>query len=90
MSSFASLLHVQAAQEGPEALAKLTLKDKSGNEIEKQLPGGKVSSGIHRLTATAYAAAGIRLPRLPCIASASATAMLPLAGLPDCNCNACK
>eukprot|EP00877_Chromochloris_zofingiensis_P012849 jgi/Chrzof1/7818/Cz02g37200.t1 len=32
----------KAAQEGPEALAKLTLKDKSGNEIEKQLPGGKV------------------------------------------------
>lgn len=32
----------KAAQEGPEALAALTLKDKDGNEIEKQLPGGKV------------------------------------------------
>jgi translation initiation factor 1 (eIF-1/SUI1) len=32
----------KAAQEGPEALAALTLKDKEGNEIEKQLPGGKV------------------------------------------------
>lgn len=32
----------KAAQEGPEALEKLTLKDKDGNEIEKQLPGGKV------------------------------------------------
>lgn len=31
-----------AAQEGPEALAKLTLKDEDGNEIEKRLPGGKV------------------------------------------------
>lgn len=29
----------KAAQEGPEALEKLTLKDKDGNEIEKQLPG---------------------------------------------------
>jgi hypothetical protein len=32
----------KAAQAGPEALAALTLKDKDGNEIEKQLPGGKV------------------------------------------------
>jgi density-regulated protein len=32
----------KAAQEGPEALEKLTLKDAQGNEIEKQLPGGKV------------------------------------------------
>lgn len=32
----------KAAQAGPEALAALTLKDKEGNEIEKQLPGGKV------------------------------------------------
>eukprot|EP00879_Flechtneria_rotunda_P000989 GHRR01001123.1.p1 GENE.GHRR01001123.1~~GHRR01001123.1.p1 ORF type:complete len:183 (+),score=65.81 GHRR01001123.1:148-696(+) len=32
----------KAAQQGPEALAALTLKDKEGNEIEKQLPGGKV------------------------------------------------
>ena len=32
----------KAAQEGPESMAKLTLKDKQGNEIEKQLPGGKV------------------------------------------------
>jgi density-regulated protein DRP1 len=32
----------KAAQDGPEALAALTLKDKEGNEIEKQLPGGKV------------------------------------------------
>lgn len=32
----------KAAQEGPEALAQLTLKDKEGNEIEKKLPGGKV------------------------------------------------
>lgn len=31
-----------AAQEGPEALEKLTLKDEEGNEIEKMLPGGKV------------------------------------------------
>jgi len=32
----------KAAKDGPEALAALTLKDKEGNEIEKQLPGGKV------------------------------------------------
>lgn len=32
----------KAAQDGPEALAALTLKDKEGNEIEKKLPGGKV------------------------------------------------
>lgn len=32
----------RAAQGDPEALAKLSLKDKEGNEIEKQLPGGKV------------------------------------------------
>ncbi len=32
----------KASQEGPEALEKLTLRDKDGNEIEKQLPGGKV------------------------------------------------
>lgn len=32
----------KASQEGPEALEKLTLKDKEGNEIEKKLPGGKV------------------------------------------------
>ena len=32
----------KASQEGPEALEKLTLKDSHGNEIEKQLPGGKV------------------------------------------------
>jgi hypothetical protein len=32
----------KATQEGPEALEKLTLRDKEGNEIEKQLPGGKV------------------------------------------------
>lgn len=32
----------KAAKEGPEALEKLTLRDKEGNEIEKQLPGGKV------------------------------------------------
>jgi density-regulated protein DRP1 len=31
----------KAAQEGPEALEKLTLKDKEGNELEKK-PGGKV------------------------------------------------
>lgn len=31
----------KASQEGPEALEKLTLKDKEGNEIEKKLPGGK-------------------------------------------------
>jgi translation initiation factor 1 (eIF-1/SUI1) len=34
----------KAAQDGPEALAALTLKDKAGNEIEKQLPGGKVKT----------------------------------------------
>lgn len=33
---------LKAQEEGPEALEKLTLKDKHGNEIEKQLPGGKV------------------------------------------------
>eukprot|EP00983_Pelagomonas_calceolata_P000462 15710-Pelagomonas_calceolata.AAC.1 len=33
---------LKAQEEGPEALEKLTLKDKDGNEIEKQLPGGKV------------------------------------------------
>ncbi|KAL6747867.1 translation initiation factor SUI1 [Haematococcus lacustris] len=32
----------KASLEGPEALEKLTLRDKEGNEIEKQLPGGKV------------------------------------------------
>mmetsp|Transcript_11180 Transcript_11180/g.20232 ORF Transcript_11180/g.20232 Transcript_11180/m.20232 type:complete len:180 (-) Transcript_11180:1214-1753(-) len=33
----------KAASEGPEGLEKLTLKDKAtGEEIEKQLPGGKV------------------------------------------------
>lgn len=32
----------KAAKQGPEALAALTLKDSQGNEIEKQLPGGKV------------------------------------------------
>eukprot|EP00798_Chlamydomonas_sp_ICE-L_P014733 gene14733-20778_t len=32
----------KAFQDGPEAIEKLTLKDKQGNEIEKQLPGGKV------------------------------------------------
>lgn len=32
----------KATTEGPEALEKLTLRDKEGNEIEKQLPGGKV------------------------------------------------
>lgn len=32
----------KASLEGPEALDKLTLKDKEGNEIEKKLPGGKV------------------------------------------------
>ncbi|GMH41430.1 hypothetical protein BSKO_09340 [Bryopsis sp. KO-2023] len=32
----------KASLEGPEALEKLTLKDDDGNEIEKQLPGGKV------------------------------------------------
>lgn len=36
----------RAAQEGPEALAALTLKDKDGNEIEKQLPGGKVKKKL--------------------------------------------
>lgn len=34
----------KAMQEGPEALEKLTLKDKEGNEIEKKLPGGKVKT----------------------------------------------
>jgi len=33
---------LKAQEEGPEGLEKLTLKDKDGNEIEKQLPGGKV------------------------------------------------
>lgn len=32
----------KASQDGPEAMEKLTLRDKEGNEIEKQLPGGKV------------------------------------------------
>lgn len=32
----------KASAEGPEAIEKLTLKDKEGAEIEKQLPGGKV------------------------------------------------
>jgi density-regulated protein DRP1 len=34
----------KASLEGPEALDKLTLKDKEGNEIEKKLPGGKVKT----------------------------------------------
>eukprot|EP00955_Chlamydomonas_euryale_P088947 364426-Chlamydomonas_euryale.AAC.13 len=34
----------KAAQEGPEALEKLKLKDEEGNEIEKKLPGGKVKT----------------------------------------------
>mmetsp|Transcript_16966 Transcript_16966/g.29009 ORF Transcript_16966/g.29009 Transcript_16966/m.29009 type:complete len:199 (+) Transcript_16966:139-735(+) len=32
----------KASQAGPEALEKLTLRDKEGNEIEKKLPGGKM------------------------------------------------
>lgn len=34
----------KAAEGGPEAMEKLKLKDKDGNEIEKKLPGGKVKA----------------------------------------------
>lgn len=35
---------LKASEEGPEAMEKLTLRDDDGNEIEKQLPGGKVKT----------------------------------------------